>query len=364
MIDDRGSILDANPATETIFGYTAEELLGINVKVLMPSPYREEHDGYLANYLISGEKKIIGTGREVTGRRKDGACFPMHLAVSEVQIGSQRLFTGIVRDISDLKEAERRLELLNENLEARVRQRTKELREAQAALVQKEKLAMLGQVSGGIAHEIRNPLNAVKTSAFYLMNAREPSAEKTREHLERIDRQVSMIDNVITALSDVAKLPEPQLLPYSIVECIQQILKTTQVGPGIAVKYDVKSPVPDVMMDAHQMPIVFRNLVRNARDAMPDGGTLHVKVYKSGEHVTIEVIDSGVGIAQDDLSRITEPLFSTKARGMGLGLAICKAILEKNRGHMEIESELAVGSTFRVRLTAAANASVSAPESE
>lgn len=349
-IDDRGLIESANAATESLFGYTPAELKGRNINVLMPSPYHEEHDTYLANYLKTGTKKIIGVGREVVGRRKDGEIFPMHLAVSEVNIAGRRTFTGIVRDISDLKDAERRLQELNEQLEERVRQSTEELRAAQAELIKQEKLATLGQVSGGIAHEIRNPLNAVKTSAFYLMNAKNPSNEKRQEHLERIDRQVTLIDNVVTALSDVAKLPDPIRGPFSIVECLQSIASSTSMPPNISINLKTDGEIPPILVDEHQIPIVFRNLLRNARDAMPAGGNIEIRVFKNDDRVIVEVTDDGEGISPDNLQRIVEPLYSTKARGMGLGLAISKAILDKNRGRLEIESKLGRGSTFRVSL--------------
>ena len=140
-IDERGSIETVNPASMTLFQYSADEMLGNNVNMLMPSPFREEHDGYLENYIGSGIRKIIGIGREVVGQRKDGSTFPMHLAVSEITFGGRRIFTGIVRDITDVKDAEHKLELLNNQLEDRVRQRTAELHAAQAELVAKEKLA-------------------------------------------------------------------------------------------------------------------------------------------------------------------------------------------------------------------------------
>ena len=173
-ITPQGIIDSVNPAAVKMFGFSSEEMIGNNIKMLMPNPYRDEHDGYLANYHAGGPRKIIGVGREVVGQRKDGSTFPMHLAVSEIKIDDTHLYTGIVRDISDLKRAEQELAAANEQLEDRVKQRTTELRETQADLVRAEKFATLGKVSGGIAHEIRNPLNAVKTSAYYLLNAKSP----------------------------------------------------------------------------------------------------------------------------------------------------------------------------------------------
>lgn len=223
-IDRQGIILSANPATSTMFGYDPQELLGRNVSILMPSPDREHHDGYLKNYLRTGERRIIGIGREVLARRKDESIFPVHLAISEYTVDEEIFFAGIVRDISDLKNSEDQLKRLNDELENRVQQRTCELQEAQSKLLEKERLATLGQLSGSVAHEIRNPLNALKTSAYFLMNARAPSNEKVREHLERIDRQVTVIDSVVTAICDIARMPEPNLSPQEVAQVIREAI--------------------------------------------------------------------------------------------------------------------------------------------
>lgn len=349
-IDEMGLIVTANPATEALFEYSVDELIGQNVKILMPTPYREGHDDYLKNYKRSGVRKIIGIGREVIGQRKDGTTFPMHLAVSEVNVGNRRMFAGIVRDISDLKAVEKQLAEVNEQLEERVRMRTEELRAAQAELVRSEKFATLGKVSGGIAHEIRNPLNAVKTSAYYLLNAKTASPEKVREHLERIDRQVSMIDAVVTALSDVAKLPEANRKPAALRGIIEHVLRCVEMPSGVEVSIDLPSDLPLVMVDENQIAIAFRNLVRNARDAMPDGGQLSVAADVSDTSIVLHVCDSGIGISPEHLQEILEPLFTTKARGMGLGLSITRAIVEKNHGRLMVASELGQGSQFSIEL--------------
>ena len=352
-IDGRGTIQSANPATKRLFQYEEGELLGQNVKMLMPSPYRDEHDAYINTYLRTGIAKIIGIGREVVGRRKDGSTFPLHLAVSEIHDNGQHIFTGILRDISDVKATEQKLASLNADLEERVRQRTAELEAAQAELVAKEKLATLGKVSGGIAHEIRNPLNAVKTSAYYLLNAKNASDEKRREHLERIDRQVMLIDSVVTALSDVAKLPDPTMTKVSSDEMIRSVIRDVTMPEGVSVEINLPESLPAAFVDPSQIPIVFRNLLRNARDAMPQGGKIVISGEVVGDRLLLHVDDNGVGIDAALMERILEPLYTTKARGMGLGLAICRAIVEKNNGALRIKSELGVGSRFTVELSAA-----------
>lgn len=349
-IDEQGIVKTANPATEKMFGFSQDEMVGQNVKLLMPNPYKAMHDGYMKNYLQTGVRKIIGIGREAIGTRRDGTTFPIHVAVSEITFDGCREFTGIIRDISDLKDIERRLEETNESLEARVQQRTNELEQAQADLVRAEKYSTLGKVAGGIAHEIRNPLNAVKTSAYFLLNANQPPPEKIKEHLERIDRQVTLIDNVVTALSDVVKLPDASLNLVDLRPLLRSAINTIQIGQDIETVFNINAPLPRVLVDESQITIAFKNLIRNARDAMPEGGTLTLSAVVEGDSVQFTVSDTGVGIHQSDLHRILEPLFTTKARGMGLGLSITKAIVEKNKGELTVESQWGQGSHFGIRL--------------
>jgi signal transduction histidine kinase len=216
-----------------------------------------------------------------------------------------------------------------------------------------ERLAAIGQVAGGIAHELRNPLNVVKTSIYYLLNARNPTAAKTAEHLQRIERQVMVADGVITALSNFAKLPLPDLRPFAIEPCLREVLELNPLPANVNVMLSCPPSIPQALGDKDQIRIVVGNLVRNAREAMPQGGRLGLEARHVGDHVEIEVTDSGVGISPENLSRITEPLFSTKARGLGLGLAIVRAILEKNQGSLRVTSEIGRGTTCTVRLMAA-----------
>ena len=215
-----------------------------------------------------------------------------------------------------------------------------------------ERLAAIGQVAGGIAHELRNPLNVVKTSVYYLLNARNPTKEKQTEHLNRIERHVTLADGVITALSSFAKMPVPNQQSFSVEQCIKEALETNPVPGNIQVNLEFPASLPAVVGDIDQLRIVFANLIRNAREAMTKGGTLSIRAAAAASVVEIVVSDTGVGISPDDLTRILEPLYSTKARGLGLGLAIARAILDKNQGTMQFASELGRGSTFTVRLAA------------
>lgn len=220
-------------------------------------------------------------------------------------------------------------------------------------LQRSERLATLGQVAGGVAHELRNPLNVVKTSVYYLMNARNPTPEKRADHLRRIERNVELSDNVITALSNFARMPVPEMRPISIEAMIRGVLEINPPGDRIEVAVECPSGLPSALGDADQIRIALGNLVRNARDAMPQGGRLTIAAHAEDGSLDVSVTDTGTGIEQAELARIMEPLYSTKARGLGLGLAIARSIIERNQGMIQVMSEPGRGSVFTVRLLAA-----------
>ncbi len=224
----------------------------------------------------------------------------------------------------------------------------------QERLQRGERLAAIGQIAAGVAHELRNPLNVVKTSAYFLLNTKSLSPDRVSEHLRRINRQVNHANDVITALASFAKPPDPHLNSISVIECVKGALDRYPLPQGISLVSDLPVTLPKVNADATQLGIVFGNLVRNACDAMPTGGTLTVGATSSDGIVEVCVSDTGLGIDPDNLVKITEPLFSTKAKGMGLGLSITNAILTKISGKLQVTSEMGRGSTFTVRIPVAA----------
>lgn len=215
-----------------------------------------------------------------------------------------------------------------------------------------ERLAAIGQVAGGVAHELRNPLNVVKTSVYYLLHARSPTSEKVLEHLHRIEQHVTLADEVITALSNFAKMPIPSLVPFSASECLNEVLHTEHLPANIELDISISPVLPAALGDSGQIRIVFANLIRNARDAMPNGGRLTITGREIDGQIEIAFTDNGVGIPAEKLGHIMEPLYSTKARGLGLGLALAKAILDRHSGSLRAASEQGKGSTFTVRLAA------------
>ncbi|HJT77841.1 MAG TPA: protoglobin domain-containing protein [Gemmataceae bacterium] len=216
-----------------------------------------------------------------------------------------------------------------------------------------ERLAAIGQVAAGVAHELRNPLNVVKTSVYYLLNARTPNPAKTAEHLGRIERHVVLADGVITALSNFAKQPLPNMRPFAVGQCVREALEVNPPPESIRVAVHCPPDLPPVLADIDQVRIALGNLLRNAREAMPQGGRLDVSACRAGDAVEVHVADSGVGIPAEQLRHVMEPLYSTKAKGLGLGLAIARALVEKNKGTLRVASEPGKGSTFTVRLAAA-----------
>lgn len=213
-----------------------------------------------------------------------------------------------------------------------------------------ERLVTIGRVAGGIAHELRNPLNVIKTSVYYLANVRSATPEKIHDHLKRIERQVEAADRVITALNDFARLPVPEVAKIDVAACLREIVELTQLPAHLKLEWAIPAPSPIALGDKSQLHIVFGNLIRNARDAMPDGGTLRLVAEEIADEVQITIQDTGTGIKQEDLSRIFEPLYSTKAKGIGLGLSIANEILGRHRGTLRATSEPGAGSTFFVRL--------------
>jgi len=222
-----------------------------------------------------------------------------------------------------------------------------------AKLQRSERFAALGQITGGIAHEMRNPLNVIKTSVYYLQNARQITPEKRTEHLRRIENQVQVADNVIGALSSFAKQPQPSTQAFSAEACVRQAIDDAALPESIEVEMNAAPDLPLALGDQDQIRIVLANLIHNARDAMPNGGRLTVNLIQVSGHVTFQVSDTGTGIPQEILHQVMEPFFTTKARGIGLGLAISRSIVERNNGTLSAISPPGCGATFDLRLLAA-----------
>jgi PAS domain S-box-containing protein len=325
-IDEHGRIEAFNPAARRLFGYKEEEVLGRNVDMLMPSPYREEHDGYLSRYLATGRAKIIGIGREVTGRRKDGTTFPLHLSVGEIiTLGGKRRFTGILHDLS-----------------ARVRME-EQLREQTA-------LARIGEMAAVIAHEVKNPLAGIR-GAIQVLGGR--MADDSREALlmKDIVGRIDALDEMMKDLLLFARPPKPRRSPTDIVPLVETTASLLSRDPSLqGVGIDVEGSAPPVPADAEMLRIVFQNVLVNGAHAMEGRGRIRVAVNAADATCHIAFTDQGPGIPPDIRDKIFTPFFTTKSRGSGLGLPTAKRLIEAHDGEISIDCPTTGGTTVLVRL--------------
>ncbi len=361
-IDDHGIIEFMNGSAQEMFGYRQDEATGQNVSILMPSPYREDHDKYVASYLASGEKKIIGIGREVVGLRKDGSIFPIDLSVAETRLSDRRVFIGTIRDITVRKQAEEAVAKSNQVLEralADLHEKTEELRTMTQQLWQAAKLASVGELAASIAHELNNPLATVVLRVESVLT-RTPADDPRRRALEIIDQESKRMADLVSNLLQFCRRGVEQ---SSSVDVRQELSKSLELvhhhlkkhNITVTRKFDPHTPI--IFADRQKLRQVFLNLLTNACDAMLSGGTLTVgastTTMPSGKPaVVLEFSDTGPGIPAEFLDRVMEPFFSTKeeGKGTGLGLAICKRIIHDHRGALQIHSNVGQGTTVRIML--------------
>lgn len=338
-IDEQGRIQSFNRAAERMFGYSAEEMLGQNVRLLMPSPYREEHDNYLASYCRTGAAKVIGIGREVPGQRRDGSTFPLALAVNDTILRGRHLFTAVLRELTEEKAAEERERMLQ--------------RRAQ----QRERLADIGAVTARITHDLGNPLAALSMTAQRILRriARAPTApaESLQDAVELLATTTRQLDTLIAGFKDFAREQRLDLCTVQLSSCLQEMsaLWVAEASArGIALTVDAPPDVPPVRADVEKLRRVIGNLVRNAIEAIEQGpGGVHIStsLVASGK-IRITIEDTGSGIPPGlDVFGLFE---TTKAQGTGLGLAICKQIVVAHGGDIAFAAGHPTGTVFHIDL--------------
>jgi PAS domain S-box-containing protein len=325
VIDAHGRVEAFNPAAERLFGYSAQEVLGRNVDMLMPSPYREEHDTYLARYLATGRAKIMGLGREVQGLRKDGTTFPLHLSVGQITVHGERKFTGILHDLSSRVQ-----------LEGQLRE--------QAAL------AKLGEMAAVIAHEVKNPLAGIRGAIQVFGHQMSDGGTKTHV-LKEIVSRIDALDQMMKDLLLFARPPKPRRAPIDLVALVTTTANLLSEDPALkAVDVDVEGSAPTVSADPDMLRIVFQNLLINGAHAMQGKGRIRVSVGTIESAYQVAFIDSGPGIPSDIREKIFTPFFTTKSRGSGLGLPTAKRLIEAHNGQIAIDCPPAGGTSVVVRL--------------
>jgi PAS domain S-box-containing protein len=328
VIDTHGRIEAFNPAAERLFGYSEREVCGSNVNMLMPSPYHEEHDHYLARYHATHVKKIIGIGREVTGLRKDGATFPVHLSVAEMVLDGETKFTGILHDLTE-----------RTRIEAQLRE--------QAAL------ARLGEMAAVIAHEVKNPLAGIR-GAIQIIGGRLPKDSKDAQITHEIVSRIDALNALMKDLLMFARPPQPKTSPVELHGLIKSTADLLTADPALKdIRVEVEGSAPAVLGDADLLKIVFVNLLVNGAHAMNNAGTLRVAIESHGHAAEVAVRDTGPGIPEDVRARIFTPFFTTKSRGSGLGLPTAKRLVEAHQGTIAIDCPATGGTTVRVQLPTA-----------
>ena len=346
LADSAGDMLMVNPACQRLFGYEADDLIGNNVRMLMPAPYHTEHDGYLARYHATGERRIIGIGREVQGQRKDGTIFPMDLSVGEALQNGEKVFVGVIHDLTERKRAERQF-------------------------IQAQKMEAIGHVSGGIAHDFNNLLTVIMGNAELLhdyLDAEEDAAELARSIIFAAERGAELTSRLL-AFGRRQVLQPTEIDCNELVRGLQKLIRRT-LREDIEIRLSLAEDLSHAHADPGQLESALLNLALNAQDAMPRGGSLTIataeaeldEMYRGASpeivparYVMLAITDDGEGMSRAVLDRVYEPFFTTKevGKGSGLGLSMVYGFAKQSNGHVSIYSEPGLGTTVRIYLPVA-----------
>ena len=376
-IDTKGVVTSCNAAATKMLGYSKDEVRGKHFTKLGTLRL-----GDIPKYLKVLRSVLAGKVTEpleVAFHRKDGTLRLVDVRISLLKVGGKTIIQTSARDITERKRMEQEIQEKNEQLDAQneelrsaneelqateeelratneeLQASNEELRETQEQLIRSEKLAAIGQLASGVGHELRNPLGAIRNAVFYVRrrigNTDLPTTEpRVLEFLDIIDEEVNAANKVITDLLGFSRVAKPTVSPVSIAGVIEDALKHTPLPEDVDLAKDIDKNLPMVMVDADQIRRVFINIVLNALQAMTEGGRLDIRARSKGDFVEVEFTDSGSGIPKSAINKIFDPLFTTKAKGIGLGLSVCKNILERHSGDIRVESEVGQGTTFTVSL--------------
>ena len=342
VIDPKGRIQSFSSAAERLFGRQADDVIGKNVSMLMPSPYREGHDGYVERYLRTGERRIIGVGRVVVGERKDGSTFPMELAVGEMKSNDRLFFTGFIRDLSERQKTEGRLQ------------------ELQSELIHISRLTAMGEMASTLAHELNQPLAAISN---YLKGARrildgraENAPGLVAEALDKASEQSLRAGQIISRLRNFVARGEAERKVESLSKLLEEASALALVGAkdqGVKVRFDLDTGNDLVFADKVQVQQVVLNLIRNAIEAMSESPTRQLVISSTAtgpSTVQVSVSDTGSGLSPDILPQLFQPFMTTKKHGMGVGLSISKTIVEAHGGRLWATPNPAGGTVFHLTL--------------
>ncbi len=342
VIDEHGVIQSFSTAAARLFGYAADEAIGANIKMLMPSPYRENHDDYIARYMQTGERRIIGIGRVVVGEHKDGSTFPIELSVGEMRSGYQRFFTGFIRDLTERQQTEARLQ------------------ELQSELVHISRLTAMGEMASTLAHEINQPLSAIanylKGSRRLLEASTDERSARLRDAMDKAGDQALRAGDIIRRLREFVVRGESERRVESVSKLTEEASALALVGAkelGVRVTFRLDRGADLVLADRVQIQQVLLNLIRNAIEAMEGSEPRELFVQSApfaNGMVVIDVADTGPGISEEIASQLFQPFITTKRHGMGVGLSISRTIVEAHGGQIWVEPNPGGGTIFRLTL--------------
>jgi two-component system sensor kinase FixL len=346
IIDEEGIIFSFSAAAEKMFGYAESEVVGENVSMLMPSPDRERHDGYLRNYRDTGVRKIIGIGRVTTGRRRDGNTFPMELSVGETWVEGKRIFTGFIHDITQRQDAEFRFH------------------ELQSELAHVGRVSEMGTLASSLAHELNQPLTAIASYSEGMADllAGDLDADKAalaRETMREVASEALRAGEIVRRMRNFMSHGETERLPESLSRLVTEANALALVGSrehGIDVQVHLDPGADDVIVDRVQVQQVLLNLVRNAIEAMIDSPVRLLNVSSAAGptgFVTVSVEDTGPGISETVAPQLFQAFVTSKQAGMGIGLSICRTIVEAHGGRIWCEAGRDRGTIFRFTLPSA-----------
>jgi PAS domain S-box-containing protein len=339
-------VLMASENFQQMVGIPAAEMVGKPMQNLFPPDFAAKITA--DDWTVTSAGEVLKLDEDLNGRHYTTLKFP-------ISIGSKTLLAGYSIDITEQKRAEEAIRQLNASLEQRVNDRTRELREAQERLVRHEKLATLGQLAGGVGHELRNPLGVINSAVYYLKLVQPDADEKIKIYHSIIEQEVNTASRIINDLLDFGHIISPDRQTVSIPELVARVLTRFPVPPSIRVQLKFPASLPRVFADPLHLEQVLVNLITNACQAMKDGedgNKLTISASLKKNQVAIAVKDTGTGITPETMQKLFEPLFTTKLRGIGLGLAVSRKLAEANGGRITVRSEPGKGSTFTVYLPA------------
>lgn len=328
IVDKAGMVCYLNPAAQALWGRDADSLLGTHLGLL----------------IVAGEKT------ELDIMRPDGSVIVAEMRVVDSQWESKPVHLASLRDVTERKRDAEKLRLYSEQLERMVEARTQELQVAQQQLIHQERLAILGKLSGAVGHELRNPLGVI-SNATYLLNAiTEGNNPTVLEYLDIISKEVHQATKIICDLLDFANINSANRQSVAVSDLVEKVLNSCRIPENVSLTTEIAPSLPAVFVDPQQMAQVLMNIIANAYQSMTGGGEIRLAVEPRVPYVNIAIADTGPGITPENMDKIFEPLFTTRARGIGLGLALSKKLVTLNQGQIIVSSEVGKGSIFTIRL--------------